>query len=156
MTAERAYKWGAAFFGIAAVSGVAALSYSTSWVEYRLLLVMMVAAIICTVAMVTLSVIARREERLETSASSLHRFIIVRAALSSLVVGVLYTLIAYTIGLLRIPGGPHNLSWGLGIPVVVAWMGKPSLRGLKLGCPLALTGFACFIIIGLTLGMPLD
>jgi hypothetical protein len=34
-------------------------------------------------------------------------------------------------------------------------MGKPDTRGLVLGCPLALTGFVCLIIISRTLRIPL-
>jgi hypothetical protein len=187
MTAERAYRWGAAFFGIVALVGLAALPYAfrccsqfssgelafrkaTGWdppdpaitvalmnwpMGFRLFLMTLVAAVICTLAMILLSVIARREQRVETAMSSLWRWIIARAVLSSVIIGVLYILGAYMTGFFGIPGGPHNLAWLIGIPVIVAWMGKPSLRGLALGFPLALTGFICLIIISLTLRIPL-
>jgi MFS family permease len=184
----RAYRWGAAFFGIAAVAGLVALPYAlrccsrftseqlalreaTGWeppgpaitvalmdwpMGFRLFLMMIVAAVICTLAMIALSVIARREQRPETTTSNLRRLIVVRAFLSSVIVALLYILAAYTTGFFGIPGGPHNLVWLLGIPVLVAWMGKPSLFGFALGFPLAITGFVCVMIISLTLRIPLD
>ena len=188
MTAERAYRWGAAFFGIVAIAGLAALphalrccsSFSSEqlalreqigweppgpaitvalmdWpLGFRVFLMMIVAAVICTLAMIALSVIARREQRPETASRSVQRWIGVRVFLSSVVVAVLYLLGFYAAGFFGIPNGPHNLVWLLGIPTLVAWMGKPNLRGAALGCPLALTGFVCLIVIGLTLRIPLD
>lgn len=187
VTAERAYRWGAAFFGIVAVAGLATLPYALrccssfsseelalneeigrertapaitvalmDWpLGFRVFLMMIVAAVICTVAMIALSAIARREQRPGTTTSRVQRWIGVRVFLSSVVVAVLYILGFYTSGFFS-ASGPHNLVWVLGIPVLVAWMGKPSLRGLELGCPLALLGFVCLIIISLTLRIPID
>jgi heme/copper-type cytochrome/quinol oxidase subunit 2 len=187
MKAERAYKWGAAFFGIVAVAGLAAMPYAlrccssfsseelalreqTGWettgpaitaalmdwpLGFRLFLMMIVVALICTLAMTAMAVIAHREQQPETT-SSIPGWIAVRVLLSSVVVAVLYILATYTIGFFGMSRGPHNLVWLLGIPVLVAWMGKPNLRGLAFGFPLALTGFACLAIISLTLDIPLD
>jgi hypothetical protein len=187
VTAERAYRWGAAFFGIVAVAGVALLPYTLrccstfspeelalrqqtgrelpgpsvtvallDWpLGFRLFLMMIVAAIICTLAMIALWVIARRERRAETM-SSVRQWIAVRVFLSSVVVAVLYLLGIHTAGFFGVATGPHNLLWLLGIPVLIAWMGQPNRRGLALGCPLALTGFVCVIIISMTLRIPLD
>jgi hypothetical protein len=117
---------------------------------------LIVAAVICTLAMIALSVIARREQRPDLRISSVHRWIGVRVFLSSVVVAVLYLLGFYTTGFFGIARGPHNLVWLLGIPVLIAWLGKPNVRGLALGCPLALSGFVSLAIISLTLRIPLD
>jgi hypothetical protein len=123
---------------------------------FRLFLMMIVAAVICTIAMIVMSVIAHWAQRPETTATDLCRGVIARAVLSSVVVGVLYILAAYTTGFFGIPGGSHNLIWILGIPALVAWMGKPTLLGWILGAPLVFTGSACVVVISLTLNIPLD
>ena len=123
---------------------------------FRLFLMMIVAAVICSLAMIALSVIARREQRPETAPTIVRRWIGVRALLSSLVVAVLYLLCIPAVSYFGVARGPHNLVWLLGIPMLVAWMGRPSLRGLALGLPLAVTGFACLIVICVNLELPLD
>ncbi len=98
----------------------------------------------------------RRETRADATAVAIQGGIAVRVLLSSMVVGVLYLLSAYAAGFFGISRGPHNLAWMLGIPMLIAWMGKPSLLGFALRIPLALTGFVCLVILSMTLQIPLD
>lgn len=165
MTAERAYRWGAAFFGIVAVAGLVLMPYAlrccssfsseelalreqTGWEPpgpaitvalmdwprgFRVFLMMIVAAAICTLAMIALSVIARWEQRPGTTTSSVPRWIAVRVFLSSVVVAVLYILGAYTTGFFGIAGGPHNLVWLLGIPCLSRGWASPTCAASRWG-----------------------
>jgi hypothetical protein len=123
---------------------------------FRLLLLTIVAALVCAAAMLSMMMIARSEQRQDATVGALRRAFALRALISSLVVGVLYLLATYAAGYVGASRGLHNLVWLAGIPVVVAWIGKPSWVGLALGVPLAITGFACLILISVTLQIPLD
>lgn len=122
---------------------------------FRLILLIIVGAIICAVAMTILASVAYREQRVEPTTSD-RRWIALRAVMSSMIVGVLYLVAIYTTGFFGVSRGPHNLVWMLGIPAAIGWMNHPKLRGVAFGAPLALTGFVCLIIISLSLQIPLD
>ena len=123
---------------------------------FRLFLMAVVASVICASAMIGLAFTARWEARTNATAFGIQVGYGLRVLLSSIVVGVLYLLCFYTVGFFGIGGGPHNLSWAIGIPVVVAWLGKPGAFGCALGLPLAFTGFVCLLLICLVFQIPLD
>ena len=123
---------------------------------FRLFLMTIVASIICAAAMIGMAYAVHRETRPDATDAAIHGGIAVRVLLSSITVGVLYLLSAYVVGFFGISRGPHNFAWMLGIPLVVAWIGKPGPLGCALGLPLAFTGFVCLVIISMTLQIPLD
>jgi len=123
---------------------------------FRLLLLTIVAAILCAAAMFSMMKIAGWEQRQGTPPGALRRAIAARALLSSAVVGILYLLAAYAVGYIGASTGPHNLVWLAGIPLAVAWAGKPGPLGLVLAVPLAFAGFLCLILISVLFQIPLD
>jgi hypothetical protein len=140
-----------------ATSGPAIRTALLDWpMGFRLFLMAVVASVICASAMIGLAFTARWEARTNATAFGIQVGYGLRVLLSSIVVGVLYLLCFYTVGFFGIGGGPHNLSWAIGIPVVVAWLGKPGAFGCALGLPLAFTGFVCLLLICLVFQIPLD
>jgi len=122
--------------------------------DFRVFLLALVAGIVCTAAMLVLSFVSRWEAR--ATGTSRSWAIAVRFALSSWVVGVLYIPAIYAIAYFRVPGGPHNLLWMLGIPMAVGLMGWPRRSGLAWGMALTISGWFCLWLVSLTVDVPLD